>query len=269
MDHDARPLENRGARRDLRQHFAVRREVFDDLDRRRRMRRTPSGGSASAFWNQVSKARSMRSAAWSSAATSKSGSIPASTGRSRSKSPQNAWIVPIRASSRWDKAFANRSDLSGVTSFALRARSISARNRSFISPAAFSVKVTATMRSSVLTPSQIKATIRPTSAVVLPVPAAASTNNVVPKSVRIRRLASASANLCFRDSSWHVPQLEEGRELPLRFSTRSQLLVGAAHRLIVTPRTLPFGRCRRQKRLVECLPDDFRYLRDGISGLSI
>jgi hypothetical protein len=32
---------------------------------------------------------------------------------------------------------------------------------------------------------------------------------------------------------------------------------------------LPFGRRRRQKRLVESRPDDFRYLRDGTSGLSI
>src|SRR5262249_42803023 len=54
-----------------------------------------------------------------------------------------------------------------------------------------------TTRSSVLIPSQIKATILPTRAVVLPVPAAASTNNVVPKSVRMRRLASSWTNLAF------------------------------------------------------------------------
>ena len=128
-------------------------------------------------------------------------------------------MVPIRASSRCDKALISRADFSALISSALRARSISARKRNFNSPAAFSVNVTATMRSSVLMPSETIATIRPTRAVVLPVPAAASTNRVVPKSLRIRRLASASAKLAPR-RSWHVPQLEEGCELLLGFATR-------------------------------------------------
>lgn len=53
-------------------------------------------------------------------------------------------MVLIRVSSSWDQAFVNRAVFSDVTSAALRARSISARSRNFISPAAFSVNVTAT-----------------------------------------------------------------------------------------------------------------------------
>ena len=55
------------------------------LDRRRRMRRTPSGGSASAACNQRSKASSASAAASSSASNLKTGSTPASTGRSLQK----------------------------------------------------------------------------------------------------------------------------------------------------------------------------------------
>ena len=69
--------------------------------------------------------------------------------------------------------------------------------------------------------------------------------------------------------SWHLPELEERCEWLLRFATRSQLLVWTANRLVVAPRTLPLGRRCRQKRLIECLADDCRYLRDGISGVLI
>jgi len=57
--------------------------------------------------------------------------------------------------------------------------------------------------------------------------------------------------------------------LTLWFATRSQLLVGTTNRLIVAPRALPLGRRSRQKRLVECLTDDFRHPRDVISGVPI
>ena len=75
----------------------------------------------------------------------------------------------------------------------VRALSISLRRRSFISPAAFSVKVTATIRSRVPVPARTSPTIRPTRAVVLPVPAAASMKKLEPNSVRIRRRAIALA----------------------------------------------------------------------------
>lgn len=51
-------------------------------DRRLRIRRTPSGGSARTRWNQRSKASSASVSASSWEATSKRGAIPASTGRS-------------------------------------------------------------------------------------------------------------------------------------------------------------------------------------------
>ncbi len=60
-----------------------------------------------------------------------------------------------------------------------RACSISSRSRSFSSPAAFSVKVTATISPMRARPSASVFTIRATSSVVLPVPAAASTTSVV------------------------------------------------------------------------------------------
>ena len=61
----------------------------------------------------------------------------------------------------------------------MRALSSRSRSRSLSSPAAFSVNVTATMSRTSALPSAMMRTIRPTSAVVLPVPAAASTMSVV------------------------------------------------------------------------------------------
>jgi hypothetical protein len=53
--------------------------------------------------------------------------------------------------------------------------------------------MTATIRPRVPAPAQTSPTMRPTRAVVLPVPAAASTKKLEPNSVRIRRRAAASA----------------------------------------------------------------------------
>ena len=61
---------------------------------------------------------------------------------------------------------------------AARARSSRSRSRSFSSPAAFSVNVTATICRPRRAPPRGCATIRPTSSVVFPVPAAASTTSV-------------------------------------------------------------------------------------------
>src|SRR5262249_8492097 len=69
--------------------------------------------------------------------------------------------------------------------------------------------------------------------------------------------------------SWHIPELEQGRERLFRFATRSLLLVGAANRLVVTPGTLLLGWRRGQKRLVERFPDGCGPLCDGISGVLI
>ena len=76
--------------------------------RRRKSRRSPSPGAPSACSNHRSKALSNNSPATSSAATSNIGSTRASTGRSRRRSAQNEWIVPIRASSSWPSASESR-----------------------------------------------------------------------------------------------------------------------------------------------------------------
>ena len=145
---------------------------------RRRARRTPSGGSASCSCNQRPNASSNRRAEAGSVSTSKSGSTPASTGRSRNRSAQNPWMVLTCASSRPVSARLSRVRVSESGAAALRARSSRARSRSFSSPAAFSVNVTATICPTVARPSARIVTIRPTSSVVFPVPAAASTIRV-------------------------------------------------------------------------------------------
>ena len=68
------------------------------------------------------------------------------------------------------------------------------RNRSLSSPAAFSVKVTATISPTLALPSAMMRTMRPTSAVVLPVPAAASTMSVVSRAVAMSLRASGSVS---------------------------------------------------------------------------
>ena len=67
--------------------------------------------------------------------------MPASTGRSRSSSAQNPWIVVTRASSSFRSAASRCAASAALAS--LRACSTACRSRSFSSPAAFSVNVTA------------------------------------------------------------------------------------------------------------------------------
>ena len=87
----------------------------------------------------------MRSA-WDSFSTTKSGSTRASTGRSRSRSAQNVWMVLTCASSRWPQRALERGRAPASSSCASRARLLElSRSRSFSSPAAFSVNVTATI----------------------------------------------------------------------------------------------------------------------------
>ena len=88
--------------------------------------------------------------------TSKPGSTPASTGRSRRRSAQKPWMVETCASSRCSSASSSSATSRGACSTAQprcgsrasgldRAFSSSLRIRSFSSPAAFSVNVTATI----------------------------------------------------------------------------------------------------------------------------
>jgi hypothetical protein len=88
--------------------------AFAAAVRRRSTRRTASPGAASCSSNQRSNARSRSPSATSRGATSNSGSIPASTGRSRRMSPQKEWIVPMRASSSFGSAASRRSRTSSV-----------------------------------------------------------------------------------------------------------------------------------------------------------
>ena len=95
---------------------------------------------------------------------------------------------------------------------AARARSSSSRSRSFSSPAAFSVKVTATISRR---PSRGRSarmrTMRLTSSVVLPVPAAASTTSVVVEGVGDERRGRPSS--AGGAASRHLPQRIEVAEL--------------------------------------------------------
>ena len=87
----------------------------------------------------------------------------------------------------------------------------SARNRNFISPAALCVNVTAAIWS-ILAPAFNTETIRSTSAVVLPVPADASTIKLSPTDSRIRRRAPSSVAgwaARWRMSSCHPPNLDQ------------------------------------------------------------
>ena len=126
-----------------------------------------------------------------SVSTTNSGSTPASTGRSRKSSAQNPWMVLTCASSSVSSARSSRARVVSSRASA-RARSSASRSRSFSSPAAFSVKVTATISSIVARPVARTRRMRFTSSVVLPVPAAASTTSVVSRSSAIARRASAS-----------------------------------------------------------------------------
>ena len=76
-----------------------------------------------------------------------------------------------------------------------RARSSLSRRRSFSSPAAFSVKVTASIWSTRALPVARTLTIRVTSSVVFPVPAAASTSSDSSSEVRIRSRSAASTSM--------------------------------------------------------------------------
>ena len=94
-------------------------------------------------------------------------------------------MVPMRATSSSSMALIRRPSFTRSAAFARRAFSSSLRSRSFSSPAALSVKVTAISSESRALPVVSTDITRCTSAVVLPVPAAASTTSVVSRSLAI------------------------------------------------------------------------------------
>ena len=97
---------------------------------------------------RLSKSRS----ACASVSTANSGSTRASTGRSRSSSAQNPWIVLTCASSSDCSAVVRARSRSAGSAHRVRATSSASRSRSFSSPAAFSVNVTATIPSHLRAP---------------------------------------------------------------------------------------------------------------------
>ena len=186
--------------------------------------------------SHVSHASSRISDAPSSSATAKPGSTPASTGRSRIRSAQKAWIVltdmPSRSASAPLSAAFRKSDwtfdmphstgasplwrsktlaassamrpLAPATVASFRcdpleglsrsSRSTACRSRTFSSPAAFSVNVIAAISRSDARPARRIERMRSTRIVVFPVPAAASTRNVVSRSFVARSRSAWSAN---------------------------------------------------------------------------
>ena len=93
-------------------------EAGGEREAARRAQRLGAGARAS--WIQRSKVRWKSADASSSSSSRKSGSIPASTGRSRNSSAQKEWMVPMRASSRRSMAFC-RQALDGVVALAAAA----------------------------------------------------------------------------------------------------------------------------------------------------
>src|SRR5678816_729231 len=116
----------------------------------------------------------------------------------------------------------------------VRATSSASRSRSLSSPAAFSVKVTATMPCTSARPLARIRTIRFTSSVVLPVPAAASTTSVSSSAVAMVCRACWSANgfMLLRTFAQGL----EVAQLLRRLVGDAPRLMGAADRKEVAPR---------------------------------
>ena len=125
--------------------------------------------------------RSKATAEETSSSTSTLGGSCASTGCSESSRWANECSVPMAAPSSWASAVP-----AAVGLEARRPRPSpggARRTRSRSSAPAFSVKVMAAIWRSSTVPEVTRATTRPTSAVVLPEPAPASTNSVASRSV--------------------------------------------------------------------------------------
>src|SRR5712692_106857 len=126
-----------------------------------------------------------------SSISTKPGSIPASTGLSRSRRAQKAWIVPMKQESVPTKACDRRARGPDSRS-ASTALSRAFWKRCRREAAARIVNVTAEIRSTVARPVATRATMRSTRLLVLPVPAAASTRRVESRFARIALRAASS-----------------------------------------------------------------------------
>src|SRR5215207_2333155 len=169
-----------------------------------------------------------------------------------------------------------------------RAFSSSVRMRSFSSPAAFSVNVTATMSLIFARPVATSRTMRATSSVVLPVPAAASTTRVSSRALRIksrstassrtgvsRRVMGAPLRYAWRRAAggWRagardsrqVPQREQVGEEALVLLCRALLLEGAAHRAVVAVVTGAGVGGRREEPELHAAVDHFEGVQGGLA----
>ena len=169
---------------------------------RRSRRAIPGPGASSCRSRKRRKTRSKKARCSASVRIWKSGSTPASIGRSRRMVAQKAWMVPMDASSIWESAASSRA-VAAAPSGPAAACSIRSsrpwRIRSLSSPAAFSVKVIAATCPIRAVSTAIISTTRSTTDVVFPVPAAASTISVVSWSRRMRSRAAASGSALTAD----------------------------------------------------------------------
>ena len=147
-------------------------------------------------------------------------------------------------------------------SAACRACSSSARSRSFISPAAFSVNVTATTLCTVPRPSASTATSRATSSLVLPVPAAASTT-IVASSDAPDALARVGVD---EPGHWQLPQLVEVLEGALVLPRDAPLLDRARTPGEVAHGTGSLARRRRQEAPRDGAVDQLDHLEPAARG---
>jgi len=136
--------------------------------------RARSSSSSSRCWRSAHRSSKPR---WldTSSSRSKPGGRPASSGWSPRRRRAKPWRVVSEARSTSARATSARRRRSGSPSW--RATSSRLRRKpSASSAAAFSVKVMAAISSTAMPSSTTRATMRPTRAVVFPVPAPASTN---------------------------------------------------------------------------------------------
>ena len=237
---------------------------------RRSDRRTPPRGWASCSCSHDENTSSKRPSACVSVRTANAGSTRASTGRSRRRSAQNVWMVLMCASSKSCTASSSSALAADFGAAFARDRSSSSRRRSFSSPAAFSLNVTATISPIAARLFSISATMRPTSSVVLPVPAAASTMSVVSSCRRNQPAILGTAAAALRGWRRHGMFLNASRSAKSCrvFSARPSLLLAAAHDPEVTPIAgLGFRSCR-ERAVFDRAIDDVEHLDAALRRLA-
>ena len=132
----------------------------------------------SSWVSQVCQTWSCNRRAWAWFKTVKAGSSPTSSARSRNKAAQKAWMVITIARSSSDSTDCKAArSASGRDVWSADSTTVRSRVRS--SAAALSVKVITAIRLSGLRPVRSRASSRLNKSCVLPVPAPASSKNVV------------------------------------------------------------------------------------------